>query len=145
MMKDMRRKKAAEGFTLIELMIVIAIIAILAAVAIPNFMQARDRARRTGCVQNLGTWRKVMEMYANDDDGSLYPMGLDNATLGAAPSTALSNAMSQYTNVTTTLGGCFITKFDVVDVSPVGYSVYANANDRNRTPITATPDVLLQP
>lgn len=150
MMKTMRGKKAAEGFTLIELMIVIAIIAILAAVAIPNFMQARDRARRTGCIQNLGTWRKVIEMYANDDDTSLYPGTLDDTTVAtSAIPDASSNkavvALARYTNVTTTLNGCYKTLFDVVSVAPVGYSIYANANDRNRSPITATPDALLQP
>jgi prepilin-type N-terminal cleavage/methylation domain-containing protein len=45
-----RRKK---GFTLIELMIVIAIIAILAAVLVPNFMRAREASRLTACKSNL--------------------------------------------------------------------------------------------
>lgn len=145
MMKNMRRKKAAEGFTLIELMIVIAIIAILAAVAIPNFMQARDRARRTGCVQNLGTWRKVMEMYANDDDSSNYPTALTATTIPASggPTGALMTFGAPYTNVTTTLGGCYVTRFEHVSTS--NYIIGANAPDRNRTPVTATVDTIVQP
>jgi len=64
-----RRKK---GFTLIELMIVIAIIAILAAVLVPNFMRAREASRLTACKSNLKNISTAAETYSNDFDG-LYP------------------------------------------------------------------------
>ncbi len=64
-----RRKK---GFTLIELMIVIAIIAILAAVLVPNFMRAREASRLTACKSNLKNISTAVETYSNDYDG-LYP------------------------------------------------------------------------
>jgi len=66
-----RRKK---GFTLIELMIVIAIIAILAAVLVPNFMRAREASRLTACKSNLKNISTAVETYSNDNDG-LYPGG----------------------------------------------------------------------
>ena len=46
----MRMKK---GFTLVEIMIVVAIIAILAAVAIPNFIRYRQSSQATACISNL--------------------------------------------------------------------------------------------
>ncbi len=48
---------------MIELLIVIAIIAILAAVALPNFMRARDRARISSCLDQLTNLRTAAEDY----------------------------------------------------------------------------------
>ena len=58
-----RRKK---GFTLIEIMIVIAIIAILAAIAVPNFRKARERSQRRSCYANLKTIAGALEWYCAD-------------------------------------------------------------------------------
>jgi prepilin-type N-terminal cleavage/methylation domain-containing protein len=67
-----RHRKA--GFTLIELLVVIAIIAILAAVLFPVFSRAKDQARKSKCLSNLGQLAKAMMAYSNDYDGSL-PQG----------------------------------------------------------------------
>jgi len=45
--------KSRRGFTLIEIMIVVLIIAVLLAIAIPNFMKARDTSRAKACMANL--------------------------------------------------------------------------------------------
>jgi len=47
------RLNSRRGFTLIEIMIVVLIIAVLLAIAIPNFMKARDTARAKACMANL--------------------------------------------------------------------------------------------
>ena len=71
--------KNRKGFTLIELMIVIAIIGILAAMAIPNFKKARASARQKACYSNIRVIQGAVEMY-NMDVSSMMS-GLSISTL----------------------------------------------------------------
>ena len=51
------------GFTLVEIMIVVAIIGLLAAIAIPNFVKARARAQTNACIANLKQIEGAKETY----------------------------------------------------------------------------------
>lgn len=63
--KNMRER----GFTLTELLVVISIIALLAAILFPVFARARDNARRTSCISNLKQIGLGIVMYTQDHDG----------------------------------------------------------------------------
>jgi prepilin-type N-terminal cleavage/methylation domain-containing protein len=58
--------KKRKGFTLIELMIVIAIIIILAAIAIPNYLRMTDRARRSRVAGDFASIATALEAYSVD-------------------------------------------------------------------------------
>ena len=62
-------QRRSRGFTLIEIMIVITIMAMLAAIMIPNFKHARARAQLSNCVGNCKNLATVLELYAVDNDG----------------------------------------------------------------------------
>jgi prepilin-type N-terminal cleavage/methylation domain-containing protein len=72
----MAARLGRKGFTLVEIMIVVLIIGILLAIAIPNFIKARETARLKSCVANLKQIEGAKEQYAMDQK----LQGTDNVT-----------------------------------------------------------------
>jgi len=86
-------REGERGFTLIELMIVVAIIAILAGILIPNFVNARAQAQTAACESNLRSIATALELYYADNQ--IYP-----AAAGAPvqPSLLTANTVAYLNN-----------------------------------------------
>lgn len=80
-------RRSQRGFTLLEVMIVVAVVAILALILIPNFSNARAEAQVSACESNLRSIATALELYYADNQA--YPTAaaatdIDSAFLGAS-------------------------------------------------------------
>lgn len=69
-----------EGFTMIELLIVIAIITIITAIAVPNLISANIKAKVKGIESEMGSMAIALEDYRLDDESGNYPVESDPST-----------------------------------------------------------------
>jgi general secretion pathway protein G len=72
-MKLKKKAKKGKGFTLVELLVVVAILAILAAALLPKFLGYTDNAREAQTMADLSTMKSVVEIYAADVGAGNYP------------------------------------------------------------------------
>jgi len=73
------------GFTLIEMLVVIAIIAVLAAILFPVFSRVRENGRKTKCLANLQQISKAMDLYCSDYGGFIVNWCVSHPSAGSAP------------------------------------------------------------
>ncbi len=106
-----RRAQDEKGFTLIELLVVILIIGILAAIAIPAFLNQRGKAYDSAAKSQVKTAQTAMETYATDNNGDFTGANLAKLTaieptlsdtgVGASLTTVTPNGTTGYTLTST--------------------------------------------
>ena len=126
------RAEDEKGFTLIELLVVILIIGILAAIAIPSFLNQKTKASDASAKELARTAQTAAETYATDHNGSYTGMtaaGL--ATIEPTIQTAAANNNAYLSGVTVTATGD-------------GYSVTSTSNSSNTYTITRNSNGTVQ-
>jgi type IV pilus assembly protein PilA len=115
------RAEDEKGFTLIELLVVILIIGILAAIAIPAFLNQRNKAYDAQAKSNVRTAQTAMETFATDNNGT-YATALSQLTsieptLQNAPTVTVSGGGTSggYTLVATSVSGSSPDHYTLVD------------------------------
>ena len=117
-------KKQQSGFTLIELMVVVAIIGILAAIAVPQYTDYTQRTKLGSALSAAGAWKTAVSMCIQDE-GSIPTCGVPG-TMGI-PADVGAGVVNYVTSITTTANG-------VVTIASTGVD-----DGNNPLVITMTP------
>ena len=81
-MRPLWHRRNARAFTLVEMLVVIAIIAVLAALLLPALIRGKQRAQRIQCINNLEQTGTAFQMFAHDHRGK-FPMQISTADGGS--------------------------------------------------------------
>jgi general secretion pathway protein G len=111
--------RRAGAFTLVELLIVIIIIAVLAAIAIPKFANSQQRAKESTLRHDLQIYREAVQRCKSDT--GLYPAQLSDLTLTAAPAKGIAQNGSSVSMDPTEFHGPYM---DTIDNDPISASPF---------------------
>jgi prepilin-type N-terminal cleavage/methylation domain-containing protein len=100
----MNRNRNKKGFTLVEIMIVVLIIGILMAIAVPNFIKARTNSQTRTCIANLRQIESAKEQWAMESGANASASPTQTQLVGTATSGFIKAWPSCPTSGTYTIG-----------------------------------------
>lgn len=120
------RRETASGFTLVELMIAVVIVALLASIALPSFMDSIRKSRRSEAFAALAQVQLAQERWRSN--GSSYAESLTNAANGTPPGLGMASATTAKGYYTLSLSGAGASGYTVTATAVAGTSQASDGN-----------------
>lgn len=136
-----------KGFTLVEILIVVIILAILAAIVVPQFAASTDDAKDSALDTNLANLRGALDLYYQQHSaypgGNLSSGGVCAGTAGSGAANSEAAILDQLAYYTNAAGQACTTKSDGTDPNAYPYGPYLKQRALPVNPITAVSTLVI--